>query len=137
MSGLKVVDRKLAADAVAPAEDITEDVWKWAVRKAIIRVDLSWGARECWRLIADFPPGKCFVSHNWLALTLNKSKSAVQRYLRELRDGGYIKIQHRYDDSDWRSYGQKSNVYVVLDQPDLIAAATEIFQDYSAKHKIW
>jgi len=110
--------------------DNRKELWIWAKRQAIGKMDLSFGARECWRILEGFPTGKCYPTHWWIAENLNKSKSAVRRYLRELEQRGYIGIVERFN-----RLGQRSNTYTVLDQPDLIARATQIFQDLEAKQK--
>jgi hypothetical protein len=115
---------------VSGLDDKTKDVWIWARRQAIAQMDISFGARECWRILESLPMGNCHPSHWWIAETLRKSKSAVCRYLRELKERGYIDIDER---SDRR--GQTSNDYIILDQPDLIARAKQIFQDWEAKQK--
>ena len=75
---------------------------------------------------------------------MNKSRSAVRRYLKELSQKRYIKIVPRYDseNTQWRGArsttrprGQTSNSYTLLDQPDLIAAAKQILQEWYAKQK--
>jgi predicted ArsR family transcriptional regulator len=66
----------------------------------------------------------------WIAETLRKSKSAVRRYLRELKQRGYIDIDDQFD-----KRGQTSNTYTILDQADLIACANQVFQDWEAKQK--
>jgi hypothetical protein len=127
-------------DGTAP--QIIADIWRWAKRQAIGQMDLSWGARECWRILEAFPPGQCYPSHWYIAERLRRTRSAVRRYLRELNERGYIEISPRYDDDNTQARrpranrpprGQTSNDYVVLDQPDLIAAARQIVQDWKAK----
>jgi DNA-binding IclR family transcriptional regulator len=114
-----------------------EDVWKWAKRQAISQMDLSFGARECWRVLDGFPPGQCYPSHWYIAEKLRKSKSAVRRYLRELKERGYVRIEEQFDDlRRWSpDRGQTSNAYTVLDQADLIARAKQIFQEWEAKQR--
>jgi hypothetical protein len=124
---------------------MVEDVWRWAKRQAIAQMDLSWGARECWRMLDAFPPGQCYPSHWYIAEKLRKSLSAVRRYLKELKKRDYIDISARYDDDvrrrrvrrsgPDRSRGQTSNSYTLLDQPDLIACARQIVQDWKAKRE--
>ena len=121
-------------DAVAP--NAIEDIWTWCKRQAITRMDLSWGAKETWRILEAFPPDRCFPSHYYIAERLLKSRSAVRRYLRELEDKGYIAVSARYDEmkrsktSKRRTpKGQTSNDYTILDQSDLIACAKQILQD--------
>src|SRR5712664_3206185 len=117
------------------------DIWTWAKRQAIVRMELSFGARECWRILDGFPEGKCYPSHFYIAETLRKSNSAVRRYLRELEQHGYVEITPRYETDVERSRGkrrprgQTSNRYTVLDQPDLIACARQILQEWHAKHR--
>src|SRR5436305_9574402 len=113
------------------AQGKAEDIWRWCKRQAIGQMDLSFGARECWRIIEGFPPGRCYPSHYFIAEILQKSVSAVRRYLRELKGCGYIASEARYNNDNKRPgalrnrrhkpRGQTSNNYVVLDQPDLIA----------------
>jgi hypothetical protein len=119
-----------------------EEIWRWAKRQAIVRMDLSFGARECWRILEAFSPDSCFPSHWYIAETLRRSSSAVRRYLRELKQGRYIDIVARRDEgnirqprSTRRPRGQTSNNYVLLDQPDLIAVARQIVQEWYAKQK--
>ncbi|MEQ1949646.1 MAG: hypothetical protein ABL995_20815 [Bryobacteraceae bacterium] len=78
------------------SDDKLADVWKWAKRQAIGQMDLSFGARECWRILDGFPPGKCYPSHWFIAEKLRKSQSAVRRYLRELKLSGYISINANF-----------------------------------------
>jgi hypothetical protein len=111
------------------SDDKRKDAWTWAKRQAIGRMDLSLGARECWRILAGFPTGRCHPTHYFIAETMLRSPSAVRRYLRQLKERGYIEIDER---SDRR--GQTSNDYIILDQPDLIARATKIFQEWAAKN---
>ena|ERR1035441_3188873 len=73
------------------------DLWTWAKRKAIGQMDISLGARECWRILEAFPSGSCFPSHYYMAETMHKSPSAVRRYLKELKNRGYIEIAAQYD----------------------------------------
>jgi len=91
-------------------------------------MDLSFGARDCWRILAGFPEGRCYPSHYYIAETMRRSKSAVRRYLRELKKGGYIDVDERSD-----KRGQTSNGYFILSQPDLIAR--HILQEWEAKQK--
>ncbi len=119
-----------------------DNIWCWAKRMAIVQMDLSFGARECWRILEAFPPGNCYPSHYYIAEKLGKSKSAVRRYLRELKLGGYIDIAVRYDDENRRRRqstkhprGQTSNSYTVLDQQDLIARAQQLVQEWHAKQQ--
>jgi DNA-binding IclR family transcriptional regulator len=100
-------------------------------------MDLSLGARECWRMLEAFPPGKCYPSHYHIAEKLRKSESAARRYLAELKRLGYIEIVFRFDASRSKRAprGQTSNSYTLLDQPDLIARARQIVQDWAAKRK--
>ena len=106
-----------------------------AKRQAIGKMDLSFGARECWRLLEGFPRGSCFPSHFYIAETMRKSPSSVCRYLRELKNLGYIEIVANYDTgfAGSRPRGQTSNRYAVLEQVDLVARARQIFEDWSAK----
>jgi DNA-binding transcriptional MocR family regulator len=107
-------------------------------------MDLSFGARECWRILDAFPEGHAYPSHYYLAEKLRMSRSAVRRYLRELKEAGFIQIRPRYDDenpqpravrkSD-RPRGQTSNLYVVLNPADLVACAQQIIQDWTAKRQ--
>ncbi len=80
-------------------------------------------------MLEGFPPGRCYPTHYFIAETMLRSPSAVRRYLRELKERGYIKIEERSD-----KRGQISNDYIILDQPDLIARATQIFQEWAAKN---
>jgi hypothetical protein len=114
---------------ISGSGDKRKDTLIWAKRQAIGKMDLSFGARECWRILEGFPTGRCYPSHYFIAETMRKSKSAVCRYLRELKERGYIDIDKR---SDRR--GQTSNGYIILDQPDLIARANQIFQEWAAKN---
>jgi hypothetical protein len=133
-----------ASEADARQAKITEDVWRWAKRQAIVYMDLSFGAKECWRILDGFPLGSSFPSHYFIAETLGKSRSAVRRYLRELKGRGYIQITPQFDKprkgsrsrGDHRPpRGQTSNAYRVLDQSDLIARAKLIFQEWQAKQQ--
>lgn len=120
---------------------ITEDIWRWAKRQAIGQMDLSFGAKECWRILDGFPSGSCYPSHYYIAETMRKSVSAVRRYLRELKEGGYIEITARLDGirqgprGKSRPLGQTSNDYTILDQPDLIARARQLLQEWRAKQQ--
>jgi hypothetical protein len=125
-------------------DDIADGIWRWAKQKAIGRMDLSFGAKECWRILAGFPEGSCFPSHYHIAETMGKSKSAVRRYLRELAGRNYIEITAVYDTEprngprrrgQRRPRGQTSNTYTIRDQPDLIACATQIAQEWRAKQQ--
>jgi len=118
-----------------------ESLWVWAKRQAISKMDLSWGAKEAWRILEAFPANHCFPSHWYIAERLLKSRSAVRRYLRELEEKGYIATTPRHDEmkasksSKHRTpRGQTSNAYTILDQPDLIARARQILEDWHAKH---
>jgi response regulator of citrate/malate metabolism len=104
------------------------DAWTWAKRQAIVQMELSFGAKEIWRIIESFE--SCYSSHWWFAEKLRKSPSAVRRYLRELKQGGYIQIDKQFD-----RRGQTSNRYTVLNQEDLMARANQIHNDWSAKQK--
>lgn len=141
MSDCAVAYREEETDA-----KIQQDVWTWAKGQAIGWMDLSLGARECWRNLYGFPAGKCYPSHCWIAFKMGKSVSAVRRYLRELEDGGYIRITQRIEDQPrWPANpdhefagprpprGQRSNMYTILDQEDLIARAQHIMQEREAK----
>jgi hypothetical protein len=100
-------------------------------------MDLSWGARECWRILEAFPPGKCYPSHYYIAERLRKSKSAARRYLFELKRLGYVAIVEQFGASRSKRAprGQTSNSYSLLDQPDQIACAKQIVQEWHAKHQ--
>ncbi len=93
-------------------------------------MDLSLGARECWRILDGFPTGRCYPSHYFIAETMLRSASAVRRYLRELKERGYIDIGERFN-----RRGQRSNTYTILDQTDLVARANQILQEWAAKQK--
>jgi hypothetical protein len=130
-----------------PREEVAfgkkDDIWKWAKGNAIGSMDVSLGARECWRLLYSFPVDRCYPSHFWIAEKMHKSVSAVRRYLAELKQNGYIEITVQYDDDinrpgdrrfrSRKPRGQTSNRYTVLDQPDLITVAQQIVQDWYAK----
>jgi len=122
---------------MSSSDDKRAGIWTWARRQAIGQMDLSFGARECWRILEGYPPGQSYPSHWYIAEKLRKSRSAVRRYLRELDAGGYVRITAQFDEvrRPGRYRGQTSNAYTILDQEDLIARATQIFQDHEAKHK--
>ena len=116
--------------------------WLWALRRAIGQMDISFGAKETWRILEGYNRDDCWPSHLHLALTLGKSPSAVRRYLRELKDKGYIEIHPRYDDGNTHRRGHKrraprgqtSNQYFIQEgQPDLMAMAKQIMQELHAK----
>jgi DNA-binding transcriptional MocR family regulator len=107
-------------------------------------MNLSFGAKECWRILERFPSGSCYPSHYYIAEAMRKSLSAVRRYLVELKERGYIGITPRYDikpakgprpRGQYHPRGQTSNNYTILDQPDLIARARQIVQDWEARRK--
>ena len=117
---------------------VADDMWKWAKRQAIGRMHLSFAAKECWRILDGFPAGSCYPSHYFIAETMRRSDSAVRRYLRELEQHGYIRITAQFDSArpgQKKPLGQTSNSYAMLDQPDLIAWATQILQEWHAKHQ--
>lgn len=115
---------------MSSSEDKQRGVWKWAKRQAIGRMDVSLGARECWRILDSFPAGRCYPTHYYIAERMLKSPSAVRRYLQELKEAGYIRITRHFD---YR--GQTSNRYTMLDQEDLIACAQQILQESQAKRR--
>jgi hypothetical protein len=123
----------------AATAGVADDIWRWAKRQAIGQMDLSLGARECWRILEGFPPGSCFPSHYHIATTMRKSVSAVRRYLKKLEGSGYVEISERYDENErlnrHRPRGQTSNTYTILDQPDPIARAVQIVQEWRAKQQ--
>lgn len=131
-------------DRANPA-DVTIDIWCWARRQAIVRMHLSLGAKECWRVLDGFPRSSCFPSHYYIAMTMGKSVSAVRRYLKELEQCGFIKITAQFDDKikrpnhgspqQNRPRGQTSNSYTMLDQEDLVARATQIVEEWYAKQQ--
>ena len=116
-------------------EMMEEDRWRWAKRRAIGRMDISFGARECWRVLDGFREDSCYPSHWYIAQMLGRSQSAVCRYLRELEQHGYIEICPRLDDTldNGRPRGQTSNEYVILEQSDLMACARQIIEEWNAR----
>lgn len=124
--------------------DRATSISKWAKRQAIGQMHLSWGAREVGRILDAFREGQCFPSHWWVAERLHLSRSAVRRYLRKLKENGYIEITAQYERYDGTGparrrghtpRGQRSNSYTLFDQPDLIACARRILEEWRVKQQ--
>jgi DNA-binding transcriptional MocR family regulator len=58
-------------------------------------MNLSRGARDFYRFLATFKPGRAFMYKKTMAEELNCSEQTVRRWITELRNGGYIATRKR------------------------------------------
>jgi hypothetical protein len=63
------------------SDDKQQDLWTWAKRQAIGKMDLSFGARECWRIIEGFPKGRCYPTHYWIACSGGRTTATPYSHL--------------------------------------------------------
>jgi hypothetical protein len=86
------LDAALQLPPTGDASAAPGHIWKWAKRQAIVRMDLSWGARECWRILEGFPEGKCYPSH----YTIRRNASQERQRHPTISDGAETLRLHRH-----------------------------------------
>lgn len=107
------------------------------VSNDIITSNISNGAYRLYTLLQSYCYGdkcNCYPSQKTLANNLSRSIRTIQRYIKELKDNGYIDIKHR---------GSISNVYNLLRKViqqkanKAVEGAKRVYKAYKKKESTW